>query len=170
MFSALERLQSHLALGSKEGILKGKCDMKKVKVLLLGAMFLTPLTSVADAGHSHGHADAKSEKQHDTAAHSKSKAELVAELSTVMSQIETAVAAKDAGKLHDLTEALPHLAGHIAEKAPEAADARAEGSAKNINTSWAKLHAEADKGGLDPAALTVKELSGMVNIFKVQVS
>ncbi|MBN8549607.1 MAG: hypothetical protein J0M12_09860 [Deltaproteobacteria bacterium] len=144
--------------------------MKKMTVLLLGAMFLAPLTSVADAGHSHGHADAKSEKKHNDEAHSKSKAELVAELSTVMSQIETAVVAKDAGKLHDLTEALPHLAGHIAEKAPEAATARAQGSAKNINTLSAKLHAEADKGDFEAAAITAKKLSGMVNIFKGQVA
>ncbi len=144
--------------------------MKKVKVLLLGAMFLTPLTSVADAGHSHGHADAKSEKQHDTAAHSKSKTELLTELSTVMNQIETAVAEKDAAKLHDLTEALPHLASHIAAKAPEAGAARAQGSAKNINTLSAKLHAEADKGDFEGAAITAKKLSGMVSVFKGQVS
>lgn len=138
-------------------------------VLLLGAMFLAPLTSFADAGHSHNHADAKSRK-HDDEARSKSKAELLAELSTVMSQIETAVSEKDAGKLRDLTEALPHLAGHIAEKAPETSAARAQGSAKNINTLSAKLHVEADKGDFEAAAITAKKLSGMVNIFKGQIA
>lgn len=138
-------------------------------VLMLGAMFLAPLTSLADAGHSHNHADAKSEK-HDHDAHSKSKEELLADLSTVISQIETAVTEKDAGKLHDLTEALPHLASHIAEKAPEASATRAKGSAKNISTLSAKLHAEADKGDFEAAAITAKKLSGMVNIFKGQVA
>ena len=128
MFSALARSLSHVAIASAEGILERKRAMRKMKLILLGAIFLVPITSLADAGHSHSHTGVKSEK-HDHEAHSKSKAELLAELSVVMSQIETAVSEKDAGKLHDLTEALPHLAGHIAEKAPEAAAARAEGSA-----------------------------------------
>ena len=142
--------------------------MKRAVQALFLTVFLLPVTSFADPGHSHNHTG-KNSLMHDESMHSKNNTELLKDLTAAMIQIDLAVSEKDAAKLHDLTEFLPHLATHIAENADESAKVRANGSAKNIATLSAKLHTESDKGEFEAAANIAKKLDGMIKLFKGQV-